>query len=67
MGEEGGCAHSGAHSQGRFSVDFLAAGIALTGKVKPPQPLMVVLMSVRTCSFKFCVCVSCVKIEVRIV
>lgn len=61
------CVHSGDHSQGRFSVDLLAAGIALTGKVKPPQPLMVMLISVRTCSFEFCVSVSCVEIEVRIV
>lgn len=59
MSEEGERAHSGNLSQGRLSMDFLAAGIALTGEVKPPQPLMVVLMSVRTCPFKFGLCFLC--------
>lgn len=46
---------------------FWQPEVALTGEVKPPKSLTMVLMSVRAWSFEFCVYVFCVKIEVRTV
>lgn len=70
VSEEGKYACSGNHSQvmqeGSQQL-FWEPEIALTGEVKPPQSLTVVLMSVRACSSEFCVYIFCVKIEVRTV
>lgn len=69
-GEEGEHTHSGNHNQVMQENSqqlFCQPEIALTGEVKPPQSLTMVLTSVRACSFTFCVYVFRVKIEVRTV
>lgn len=66
------CEYAGSGNHSRVMQEgsrrlFWQPEIALTGEVKPPQSLTVVLMSVRAWSFEFCVCIFCVKIEVRTV
>lgn len=67
-GEEGEYTHSGKHNkvmQESSQQLFCQPEITLTGEVKPPQSLTMVLMSVRACSFTLCVYIFCMKIEVR--